>query len=398
MAAETAAASGAAVTVFDAMPSCGRKFLVAGKGGLNLTHRERGRALLDRYPAIHPTLAGALAAFDSQALREWAATLGINTFVGSSGRVFPSDLKAAPLLRRWLTRLRRQGVDFALRHRWQGWNECGQLCFRTATGERLVGADATVLALGGASWPRLGADGSWVGSVTGRGLTVTPLAASNAGFECEFSAHLRARYAGAVAKNVVLSCRDTDGATRRSPGDLVITEYGLEGACLYALSAHLRTACQRAGMARLDIDLHPGRTHLALREALARPRGKRSFSEHLRRTSGLTGAKAALLHEVLPPSERGDADAVAARIKALPLTLRAPRPLAEAISTAGGVRFDTLDDHLMARSLPGLFFAGEMLDWDAPTGGYLLTACWATGRHAGAAAADWARRFHDHEH
>lgn len=392
MAAETAAANGALVTLFDAMPSCGRKFLVAGKGGLNLTHREQGRDLLARYTVRHPTLAAALAGFDSQALREWAAVLGIETFVGSSGRVFPNDLKAAPLLRRWLTRLRRQGVDFALRHRWQGWDERGQLRFRTAAGERLIDADATVLALGGASWPRLGADGSWVENLTARGLTVTPLAASNVGFECEFSNHLRTRYAGAVVKNVVLSCPDSGGTTRRAAGDLVITDYGLEGGCLYALSAYLRSACQREGTARLEVDLHPGRTCLALCSALARPRGKRSFSEHLRRASGLTGAKAALLHEVLPPTDRDDADTVTAHIKALPLTLKGPRALAEAISTAGGVHFDALDDQLMARSLPGLFVAGEMLDWDAPTGGYLLTACWATGRYAGAAASAWACR------
>lgn len=390
MAAESAAAVGAAVTVFDALPSCGRKFLVAGKGGLNLTHREQGDALTARYgPHAHPSLSDALAAFDSQALRDWAQTLGIETFIGSSGRVFPTDLKAAPLLRRWLARLRRQGVAFSLRQRWLGWTDDGRLRFQTAAGESQVAARATVLALGGASWPRLGADGRWVDILAARGIDIAPLSASNVGFACRWSAHLCERHAGAVVKNVVLSCRDTDGPMRSVPGDLILTDYGLEGGCLYALSAPLRTACARDGTAPLWVDLLPGRTHESLRAALARVHGKRSLAEQLRRAAGLGGAAAALLHETLPRSVHHDPDIVATHIKAVPLVLQGPRPLAEAISTAGGVRFSALTDDLMLRTLPGVFVAGEMLDWDAPTGGYLMTACYATGRTAGTAAGRW---------
>jgi len=390
MAAETAAAAGATVTVFDAMPSCGRKFLVAGKGGLNLTHREQGDALTARYSeSPHPNLSAALAAFDSQALRNWAAALGIETFVGSSGRVFPTDLKAAPLLRRWLARLRREGVAFALRQRWLGWTDAGLLRFQTPAGDGTVDARATVLALGGASWPRLGADGRWVDILAARGVDIAPLCASNVGFECDWSAHLRERHAGAAIKNVMLSCADASGRMRSVPGDLIITGYGLEGGCLYALSAYLRAACSREGTATLLIDLLPGHALERLRDALAQAHGKRSFAEQLRRAAGLGGAAAALIHETLPREARDDPGAVAAHIKGLALVLRGPRPLTEAISTAGGVRFAALTGDLMVRALPGVFVAGEMLDWDAPTGGYLLTACYATGRTAGAAAGRW---------
>ena len=392
MAAEAAASRGARVAVFDAMASCGRKFLVAGKGGLNLTHQETGDALLTRYGDELPeALRAALAAFDTRAVRAWAAGLGVETFVGSSGRVFPSDLKAAPLLRRWLERLRRQGVTFHQRHRWTGWNG-DALCFETPAGEVQVNATATVLALGGASWPRLGSDGAWVSLLEAAGIDVAPLAPSNCGFEVRWSEHLRSRAAGQPLKTVVLSCIDEHGITRTAPGDLLLTDYGIEGGCVYALSRYLRVTIAAHGQATLSVDLAPARDAQTLAEALARPLGKQRFARHLERASGLRGTRALLLYETLPDAPRQDAATLAHAIKAAPLTLTAARPIEEAISSAGGVRFTALDESLMARAKPGLFIAGEMLDWEAPTGGYLLTACLATGLCAGSGAATRAVR------
>ncbi|MEQ9060332.1 MAG: TIGR03862 family flavoprotein [Gammaproteobacteria bacterium] len=386
MAAEAATAGGARAAVFDAMASCGRKFLVAGKGGLNLTHRDQGETLLARYgDRLPPALCAALTAFDSAAVRAWAAGLGIETFVGSSGRVFPSDLKAAPLLRRWLERLRRQGVTFHQRHRWTGW-ERDALCFETPAGQVRVNATASVLALGGASWPRLGSDGGWVAALAAAGIDVAPLAPSNCGFDVHWSAHLRNRAAGQPLKTVVISCIDEHGVTRTAPGDLVLTDYGIEGGCVYALSRHLRETIAAHGQATLKVDLAPARDEHALTEALGQPRGKQSFARHLERASGLRGARALMLYETLPDASHQHAATLARAIKAAPLTLLAPRAIEEAISSAGGVRFDALDESLMARAKPGLFVAGEMLDWEAPTGGYLLTACLATGLLAGSAA------------
>ncbi|MEQ8663386.1 MAG: TIGR03862 family flavoprotein [Gammaproteobacteria bacterium] len=387
MAAEAAATAGARVAVFDTMASCGRKFLVAGKGGLNLTHRDQGETLLARYGEPLPSaLRAALADFDSGAVRAWAAGLGIETFVGSSGRVFPSDLRAAPLLRRWLERLRRQGVTFHLRQRWNGW-EGDALCFETPAGQATVNASATVLALGGASWPRLGSDGGWVSILAAAGIDVAPLVPSNCGFEVRWSEHLRRRAAGHPLKTVMLSCIDAQGIARSAPGDLLLTDYGVEGGCVYALSRYLREGIAAHGQATLAIDLAPARDERTLAEALAGPRGKQSFARHLERASGLRGTRALLLYEALPDAASRDAATLARTIKAAPLTLTAPRPVAEAISSAGGVRFAALDQSLMVRARPGLFIAGEMLDWEAPTGGYLLTGCLATGLRAGRAAA-----------
>ncbi|MGR8920366.1 MAG: TIGR03862 family flavoprotein [Gammaproteobacteria bacterium] len=388
MAAEVAAAGGAAVHVYERMPSCGRKFLVAGKGGLNLSHRDAGAELLARYAERGDALADALSAFDGAAIRRWAAGLGVDTFVGSSGRIFPRDLKAAPLLRRWIRRLREQGVEFHLRHRWAGWTRDGALDFETPAGRVTATPDAVVLALGGGSWPRLGSDGAWVATLDAADIPVRPLAPSNCGFECAWSAHLRERFAGAAVKNVRLALSpDEAGRT----GEFVLTGYGVEGSLVYAHSAALREAIARDGRVTVSLDLEPARDIATLAARLSAPRGRRSLAEHLRRRLGLSGVRAALLRELADPAVFDSPEKLAAAIKALPLTLTATRPLAEAISSAGGIDFAALDEDYMLGQRPGVFAAGEMLDWEAPTGGYLLTACLATGRAAGRAALTWAR-------
>jgi uncharacterized flavoprotein (TIGR03862 family) len=385
MAAEMACIAGARVVVCERMASPGRKFLLAGKGGLNLTHAEPAEHFLARYSKVE--MARILSCFDATAIRAWAAGLGVHTIVGSSARVFPADYRAAPLLRRWLARLRVQGVEFRMRHRWLGWDAAGALRFATPSGEIACTARAAVLALGGGSWPELGADGSWVSILESVSVPVTPLAPSNCGFTVVFSQHLVTRWAGAPVKPVLAWCPGHPPLK----GECVITAYGLEGGVIYALSACLRETLARTGKATLFLDLVPDRTADALRAALARPRGARSFAEHLRRQLGVAGAKAALLYEGLPGAAREQPATVAAHLKALPLRLQGMRPLAEAISTAGGVDFTGLDAALMLRDRPGIFAAGEMLDWDAPTGGYLLSGCLASGRVAGAAAAAFAR-------
>ena len=384
MAAEAALAAGAAVTLCEAMPSPGRKLLLAGKGGLNLTHSEPFERFLSRYGERAALLEPHLAAFGPEALRAWAAQLGIETFVGSSGRVFPSEMKAAPLLRTWLRRLKCAGLRLAVRHRWLGWNADGSLRFATPEGEVTLMAHTTILALGGASWPQLGSDGGWVPLLAEKGIAITPLAPANCGFDAGWSEVLRRRFAGAPLKPVTLTF-----AGRSVKGEAVITESGIEGGAIYALSAPLRDAIAATGSATLRLDLKPDWSEERLRHALAKPRGSRSLSSHLARTADLSGVAAALLYEVLSPAVLQDPTRLAASVKALPLTLIAPRPLAEAISSAGGVPFDEIDETLMLRRLPGTFVAGEMLDWEAPTGGYLLTACFATGRTAGLAAALW---------
>lgn len=389
MAAEAARAAGAEVSVYDAMASVGRKFLLAGKGGLNLTHGEAMVDFIGRYGAERQHLAAALHAFDNDAIRAWARGLGIETFVGSSGRVFPLGLKAAPLLRRWLARLRRDGVRFHIRHRWLGWHATGALRFATSTHEVLVANSRLVLALGGASWPALGGTGDWWALLAARGIELAPLRAANCGFECAWSTHMRARWAGAAVKNVVASCVTAAGHGRRERGEFIITEHGLEGGLIYGLSRDLRDAVERDGRATLLLDLAPDRDAQTLAQALAAPRAKHSLAHVLARRAGLTGAKASLLREVASSAELAAPVRLAQLIKALPLTLQRTRPLAEAISTAGGVGFAALDNHYMVRALPGVFCAGEMLDWEAPTGGYLLSGCLATGRVAGAAAAAW---------
>ena len=389
MAAEAANAAGAQVDLYDAMASVGRKFLLAGKGGLNLTHSEPSEKFLSRYGARRVQIAPQLASFGPDALRAWARGLGINTFVGSSGRVFPSDLKAAPLLRAWLRRLRQAGVRFHMRHRWSGWDERGALCFATAVGALSVQADAVVLALGGGSWPKLGSDGRWVPLLAGRGLHIAPLQPTNCGFDVGWSEHLRTKFAGYPVKSVAVVMRNDAGAESWHPGEFVITETGVEGGVMYAVSASLRDEFLARGVATLRLDLAPDRDLPRLTHDLSRPRGKRTMATHLQRQAHIEGVKAGLLREVVSKEDFADPARLAAAIKALPLRLVAPRPLEEAISTAGGVPFEALDERLMIRALPGIFCVGEMLDWEAPTGGYLLTACFATGRAAGAGAVGW---------
>ncbi|MDE1928818.1 MAG: TIGR03862 family flavoprotein [Burkholderiales bacterium] len=384
MAAEALAERGHRVQVLDAMPSVGRKFLLAGKGGLNLTHSEARPAFIERYGERAATLRPWIERFDADALRAWAQGLGISTFVGSSGRVFPAEMKAAPLLRAWLHRLRTQGVRFGMRHRWLGWDEAGALRFATPEGEVSIAAAATVLALGGASWPQLGSDGGWVPLLQGVGVDVAPLRPSNCGFDIAWSEYFSQRHAGAPLKGVAIAV----GAWHQA-GECVVTATGIEGSLVYAASSRLRDAIERDGAAGFTLDLLPQRSLEWVRRELAHPRGPRSLATHLKSRLAIAGVKAGLLWECVPKSEQADPALFAARIKALPLRTTAPRPVTEAISTAGGVRFEALDEHLMARAAPGLFCAGEMLDWEAPTGGYLLTACCATGRAAGQGAADW---------
>ena len=389
MAAEVARAAGTAVDLYDAMGSVGRKFLLAGKGGLNLTHGEPAARFIDRYGERRVEIGRWLDAFDADALRAWARGLGVETFAGSSGRVFPTDLKAAPLLRGWLRRLRESGVVFHMHHRWLGWRAHGALRFATPDGEREVSADATVLALGGASWPQLGSDAAWLSPLQQAGVDIAPLQPANCGFELAWSEHLSSRFGGAPLKPVVAHWIDRNGVAHSRQGELVLSEYGIEGSLVYAIGAELREQIAECGAAVLKLDLVPGYSQPVLAERLAAARGKHSIGDWLRRRAGLDAAKCALVFELTDKATLADPLALAAQLKALPLRLRAPRPVAEAISTAGGVRLEVLDEHLMLRARPGVFCAGEMLDWEAPTGGYLLTACFASGRIAGRGAARW---------
>ncbi len=388
MAAERLAELGHPVRVYDAMPSVARKLLIAGVGGLNLTHSEARPQFLARYGETSGRLASWLDRFDGDAVRAWAAGLDIETFVGSSGRVFPTDMKAAPLLRHWLRRLRAQGVKILLRHRWLGFSADGALRFEHAGTEFDVGAEATILALGGGSWARLGSDGQWLDWLRAQGVACAPLRPANCGFDIDWSAHFRSRHAGAAIKPVRLALAPEPGS-QGTQGELVVTEHGLEGSLVYAHAAQLRDCIEDSGSVLIHLDLHPGRSVEQLALALTRPRGSRSQSEFLRRSVGIDGVKAGLLFEVLGRQLVAEPAQLAQAIKHLPLRLLRPRPLDEAISSAGGVRLDALDDRLMLRQLPGVFCAGEMLDWEAPTGGYLLTACFASGRVAGDGAAAW---------
>ncbi|MCR6628806.1 MAG: TIGR03862 family flavoprotein [Magnetospirillum sp.] len=380
MAAEQLALAGMGVDVYDAMATPARKFLRAGIGGLNLTHSEPFERFVSRYGAEAERFARWLAEFGPEQQRTWAAELGIDTFVGSSGRVFPTDFKAAPLLRAWLRRLGAQGVRLHARHRWLGWNGDGTLRFAAPTGEIARPADAVVLALGGASWPQLGSDGAWAGMLAARGVALAPFKPANCGFDVAWSDHFRQRFAGQPVKSVGIGLGE-----RRLKGEFVVTEHGIEGSAVYALSAPLRDAGPGAA---LVLDLKPDWSAEKLAAALAKPRGSRSLANHLERTIGLKGVAAGLLRELAAPLPDAPA-ALAARIKALPLRVLGPRPLAEAISAAGGIRFDAVTDGLMLTAIPGTFVAGEMLDWEAPTGGYLLTGCFTTGRLAGRSAVGW---------
>jgi uncharacterized flavoprotein (TIGR03862 family) len=379
MAAEVLSGAGVQVDVYDAMPSAGRKFLLAGRGGLNLTHAEPLDAFAARYGSRRTEIEARLNSFGPQALREWAHGLGIATFVGTSGRVFPADMKAAPLLRAWLHRLREAGVRFHMRHRFTGWSAEGALRFTAPQGEIQANANGVVLALGGASWSRLGSDGAWVPLLQSRGVAVAPLLPSNCGFDVRgaWSGYFSSRFAGQPFKSVAIRFAGT-----YQRGEFVATATGVEGSLVYVFSAALRDAIAAQGSATFELDLMPGKSQEQVHAETAHPRGSRSLPAHLKSRLGIDGIKLALLHEVLPKDALNDPARLAAAIKALPLTVAAARPIDEAISTAGGVRFDALDEHLMLRAMPGVFCAGEMLDWEAPTGGYLLTACFSTGRAA----------------
>jgi uncharacterized flavoprotein (TIGR03862 family) len=385
MAAEILSQAGLRVDVYDAMPSVGRKFLLAGRGGLNLTHSEPFDAFCARYGARADEVSRWLQHFDAAALQEWVHQLGVETFVGSSGRVFPQEMKAAPLLRKWLQRLKAGGVVMHARHRWTGWAADGALQFHAPDGAVSAKPDAVVLALGGASWPRLGSDGAWQPLLEERGIAVAPLLPANGRFVAPWTPHFSTRFAGHPLKSIAAAPAGSDNMRR---GECMVTHDGLEGGLIYAWSTALRQSLMEQGSAVLQIDLLPGRDAAAVREEVARPRGSRSWSSHLASRLGLHDVKVGLLRECLGKEEFADPETLAAAIKRLPVRLHGMRPLDEAISTAGGVQFESLDANAMLQAMPGVFCAGEMLDWDAPTGGYLLTACFASGRAAGQGVLD----------
>jgi uncharacterized flavoprotein (TIGR03862 family) len=390
MAAEVLAQGGASVTVYDAMPSAGRKFLMAGRGGLNLTHSEPLPAFLARYREARPHLAAAIEAFPPQALRDWSHALGQETFTGSSGRVFPKAFKASPLLRAWLRRLDAMGVRLVLRHRWTGWDAQGHLQFQTPDGPRVVDANATVLALGGASWPRLGSDGGWVEILAAKGVKISPLRPANSGFTVAWSDIFRDRFEGQPLKGVALTF-----GPHTVRGEAIITRTGIEGGAVYALSAELREAVGK-GRVTLHVALRPDLDTRGLIAKVSAPKGKQSLSNFLRKAVSLSPVAIGLLQEAIRASGTSLASLssvdLASLINAVPIELTGVAPIARAISAAGGVAFSELDADFMIHRLPGMFAAGEMLDWEAPTGGYLLQACFATGRAAGAGAVRWLQR------
>jgi uncharacterized flavoprotein (TIGR03862 family) len=391
MAAEVLTQAGASVTVYDAMPSVGRKFLLAGRGGLNLTHSEALPEFLARYREAMPRLESAISAFPPDHLRAWSEALGQATFVGSSGRVFPQTFKASPLLRAWLRRLDSTGVAFALRHRWTGWDKDGRLSFQSPDGPRAVAAGATVLALGGASWPLLGSDAAWVDILSSRNVAISPLKPANGGFTVAWSEIFRNRFEGNPLKSVTLSF-----GAHRVRGEAVITRAGIEGGAIYALSADLREAVLDSGQATLDIALRPDSEVNELAARLSAPRGKQSFSNFLRKAAHLPPVGVGLLQEAAIASGVSlgslSSESLAGLINAVPIKLNGLSPIARAISTAGGISFDEIDADFMIRRFPGVFAAGEMLDWEAPTGGYLLQAAFATGAAAGRGVLKWLAR------
>jgi uncharacterized flavoprotein (TIGR03862 family) len=385
MAAEVLAQGGASVTVYDVMPSAGRKFLMAGRGGLNLTHSEPLPAFSARYREAAPKLEPIISAFPPHALRVWSEALGQPTFVGSSGRVFPKAFKASPLLRAWLRRLDSQGVRFAFRHRWTGWDEGGRLRFQTPEGERAVEPQAAVLALGGASWPRLGSDGGWTRLLTTKGVAISPLRPANSGFTVKWSEVFKDRFEGQPLKGVEFKF-----GTQAIRGEAIVTRGGVEGGAIYALSAELREAIAKSGDAVLQVALRPDLGRDELSKKLSAPRGKQSFSNFLRKAANLQPLAIGLLQEAAGGKLAAlSPEALVELINAVPVRLTGTAPIARAISTAGGIAFDELDAHFMLRRLPGVFAAGEMLDWEAPTGGYLLQASFATGLAAGKGALRW---------
>jgi len=390
MAAEVLSNAGVQVDVFDAMPSFGRKFLLAGIGGLNITHSENYAKFCTRYADRQPHLQTTLDLMTPDALCEWVHGLGIETFVGTSGRVFPKEMKAAPLLRAWLHRLRSKGVRMHVRHKWQGWGAQGQLQFSTPNGLVDHAPTATVLALGGASWPKLGSDGAWVPWLRGSGVEVAELESANCGFDVKWSDYLREKFAGAPLKSVALKFTNLHGHESERQGEMVIGQHGVEGSLVYAFSREIRQRLNAQGSATFTLDLVPGRNVDRVRSEVAGfARSSQSLPAYFKSKLGLAGVKLALLHEVLGKEDFKNSEKLVATIKALPITVHAVRPIAEAISTAGGVRFESMNSNYMLLNKPGTFVAGEMLDWEAPTGGYLLTACFATGMAAGQGVLQW---------
>ena len=388
MAAHTLAQAGVAVIVYDAMPSAGRKFLMAGKSGLNITHAEPLVQFLARYPDADARLINSVTAFNNNAIIDWMDELGIAAHTGTTGRIFPASMKASPLLRSWLAKLAGFGVTLKTRHRWTGWGHDNQLTFDTPEGEHTVAHDAVILCLGGASWRRLGSDGIWSETFTAAGLAVTPFAPSNIGVVTPWSDHLLSKFEGAPVKNISLSL-ETESETITTRSEFVITRTGMESGGIYSLSAPLRKILAREKVAILKLDLYPDQSQSALAKKLSRPRGKNSLASHLRKCLNLTGVKAALLHELAPKTAFQSAANLAAAIKSLTIQITGFAPIDQAISTAGGASWNALDDHFMLVSKPGTFCAGEMIDWDAPTGGYLITACLATGKQAAHGALRW---------
>jgi len=384
MAADVISAQGIRVDVYDSMPSVGRKFLMAGKSGLNITHSEPFEQFIARYGNRRAQIEQLLRAFGPDALRQWVHGLGIETFVGTSGRVFPVGMKASPLLRAWLKRLGEASVKVHLRHKWLGWNEDQSLKFSTPDGEKNIRADATVLALGGGSWSRLGSDGAWVPWLEQAGAKVEALKPSNCGFDVNWSPHFRERFEGHPIKSVVLSF-----GSFHQQGEFIVTKEGVEGSLIYAASALIRDEIYANGNAVISLDMAPNRSLDWLTEKLSKPRGSRSIASHIERMVGIKGVKAGLMREFVSKEKFASSEQLAYSIKNLQISLIAPRPLDEAISSAGGVTFESLDENLMLRAMPGIFCAGEMLDWEAPTGGYLLTACFASGYVAGHGVLKW---------
>jgi len=384
MAAEVLSQSGVQVDVYDSMPSVGRKLLMAGKSGLNLTHSETFEQFASRYGSRQNWIEPMLKDFGANELRNWAQELGIETFVGTSGRVFPVGMKASPLLRAWLKRLQNHGVTIHTRQRWVGWNENQSLRFETIDSEKVVKADAVILALGGGSWSRLGSDGAWVQWLEKAGVKVEALKSSNCGFDVAWSEHFREKYHGHPLKSVMLSFEDF-----RQQGEFVITRNGVEGSLIYAVSALVRDAIEAHGVMNIQLDLAPNLSHEEVLKKLLKPRGSKTMASHLEKTVGIKGVKAGLLREFLSKDDFGNNERLVDAIKSLSIPLISPRPIDEAISSAGGVAFEELDGNLMLKKMPGVFCAGEMLDWEAPTGGYLLTTCFASGRVAGNGVLKW---------
>lgn len=396
MAAEIIASAGFSVSVFDAMPSAGRKFLLAGVGGMNITHSEPHAQLLTRYFAAETHLKPYLDQFTATDLREWIHELGVETFVGTSGRVFPKEMKAAPLLRAWLHRLRQKGVEFFTRHQWQGWNESGELIFLQTDAEKntktiTITSEACVLALGGASWPHLGSTGTWVNYFQEKNIKVSPLVSSNCGFDIAWSEKFKAEFSGQPVSTIQLSCEDVYGQQHSIRSEAIVSGSGIEGTGVYALSSYLREQIEKSGSAKLSIDLLPDNSQEKITKLLSKDRQKNSMSNFLRKQLQLSPIKIALLRELTEKAVWEDITLLARSIKSLSMECKSSRPVEEVISSAGGVCFSELNQYLMLKKLPGAFCAGEMLDWEAPTGGYLLTACFATGRAAGLGVLDYLR-------